>query len=164
MILFNYYDYAFYQLRSKQQLDLARLRSLAHPEKGFDRKKMLGFQILPRDLSDIFNVFSVNTVARSFTDVEDLIKDYLSDNNFFVKKAQLLGLEKHAPDWKKAFTVSFADALEILEKKVQTHEKKRQYKMRTGKSLFMGSPQSNLSRRKSSKNFSGALALILAKK
>ena len=42
----------------------------------FDAKKNARFADLPRDITDVFNMISVNVATRSFTNVEERIKTF----------------------------------------------------------------------------------------
>ena len=78
-----------------------------------------------RDTSKVFDFIAITQVQRCYTDVEEAIKTYQEEIDYFVQKRCLLLLEKNSYDWVKEVVGEFDGISKSLQKKVEAYESKR---------------------------------------
>ena len=67
--MFNYYYKFISDHKEGNEMAYRELVDIGLPFKDFDAKKNARFASLIRDITDIFNIISVNIAAKSFTNV-----------------------------------------------------------------------------------------------
>mmetsp|Transcript_4753 Transcript_4753/g.7168 ORF Transcript_4753/g.7168 Transcript_4753/m.7168 type:complete len:361 (+) Transcript_4753:3338-4420(+) len=92
-ILYNYYYENIISHSQKKSIPLQEVQVMSKPFKYLDQKRFNTLPSLLRNYCDLFNIFAVNPVVRSFTDVEDDIKTYIEETDFYNRKKQVIKLE-----------------------------------------------------------------------
>ena len=75
-------------------------------------------QLWYRDISKVFDFIAITQVQRCYTDIDEVIKTYHEEIDYFVQKRRLLLFEKNSFDWKKELIGEFDFISKTLTKKI----------------------------------------------